>query len=234
LVFSSAVGGQTDLWMVDRDGRNARQLTADPAAERQPVITPDGTSVVFVGNRQGQEGIWRLNLASGVVTRVTDNGTDVYPQCLPDNRTVIFTRADGAALRVFRAPLEGGPAALMTDVEMFSTALSRDGRRLAATVLKPATRILVTPLDNLGTGPRLDIASAPVMLDFAPRGDVLTFLETHKGSPQLWNQPLDGGPPRLLLDLHGERIFSFAWSPEGRLAVAHGPVPTDVVLVTVQ
>jgi len=43
---------------------------------------------------------------------------------------------------------------------------------------------------------------------------------------------VDGGAPQQLLDMSGERIFSFAWSRDGRLAIAHGPVPTDVVLIS--
>jgi hypothetical protein len=46
------------------------------------------------------------------------------------------------------------------------------------------------------------------------------------------NQPLPSGAPRQLLDLDGDRIFNFGWSRDGKLAVAHGPVPTDVVLLS--
>jgi len=43
---------------------------------------------------------------------------------------------------------------------------------------------------------------------------------------------VDGGAPQRLLDLNGDRIFSFASSRDGRLAIAHRPVPTDVVLIS--
>src|SRR5205085_6678691 len=92
LVFSSAVGGQIDLWMADADGGNARQLTADSSTELQPTVTPDGRAVVFTASRRDQSGLWRLDLTSGVVTRVTDGAADFFPQCLPDNETVVFTR----------------------------------------------------------------------------------------------------------------------------------------------
>ena len=41
---------------------------------------------------------------------------------------------------------------------------------------------------------------------------------------------MDGGPPRAVVDLRGDRICRFAWSQDGRLAVAHGNGQADVVL----
>ena len=88
------------------------------------------------------------------------------------------------------------------------------------------------PVDGSPPVKSFNIASFPIMLRWTPRGDAVTFLESRQGAQSLWNQPLEGGPPQQLVDLGGHRIFNFAWSSDGRLAVAHGPVPTDVVLLT--
>jgi hypothetical protein len=70
------------------------------------------------------------------------------------------------------------------------------------------------------------------VLQFTADGRALTFLESRKETPSLWNQPLSGGPSEQLIDLHGDRIFNFAYSLDGRLAIAHGPVPADVVVLS--
>jgi hypothetical protein len=46
-------------------------------------------------------------------------------------------------------------------------------------------------------------------------------------------QTIDGGPPKQLIDLKPERLFSFAWSRDGKqLALARGTVNKDVVLIS--
>jgi len=48
----------------------------------------------------------------------------------------------------------------------------------------------------------------------------------------IWRQPLDGSAPRQLTHFTSDRIFSFAWSRDGkRLAVSRGTVSGDVVLI---
>jgi Tol biopolymer transport system component len=47
LAFSSDRGGNFDLYIADADGANARQLTAGPGDETDPVWMPDGTRLFF-------------------------------------------------------------------------------------------------------------------------------------------------------------------------------------------
>lgn len=47
------------------------------------------------------------------------------------------------------------------------------------------------------------------------------------------SQPLDGGPPRQLTDFKPDRVFSFAWSRDGKqLALARGTLTNDVILIS--
>ena len=229
LVFTSAAGGQTDVWTMDADGKNPRQVTSDPATEGMIDVTPDGRAVVFVARRNGQPGIWQTNLANGATARVTDDPRDVYPLCLPDNKTIVFSKMSSQS-HTYRVTLDGGTPALIPGSEAMTMALTRDGLSAAFLSFTNGMSIAVRPIDGSGTARLFDITSAPVMLAWTPDSRALTFLESRKGPQTLWNQPIDGGPPLLLLDLHGDRVFSFAWSRDGRLAIAHGPVPTDVVL----
>jgi len=43
-----------NLWLIDSDGRNRRQLTSDKVIDCYPSFTPDGDKVLFVSNRGGQ------------------------------------------------------------------------------------------------------------------------------------------------------------------------------------
>jgi serine/threonine protein kinase len=229
LVFTSAAGGQIDVWTMAADGKDLRQVTSDAAAERMISVTPDGQSVVYATVRNGQPGIWQTNLSSGRTVRVTDDASDAFPLCLPDNRTLVFSRFDTQA-QMYRVAANGGAPTEIPGATSIALALSPDGRSVAALSLATGLAIRVVPIADGGITRSLNIMNAPVMLAWTPDGAALTFLESRRGPQTIWNQPLDGGEAQQILDLHGDRVFSFAWSRDGRLAVAHGPVPSDVVL----
>jgi hypothetical protein len=51
------------------------------------------------------------------------------------------------------------------------------------------------------------------------------------GAGNVWEQPLAGGPPKPVTHFTSDKIFSFDWSPDGRLALSRGTAATDAVLI---
>ena len=52
--------GRTDLWLVDLDGKNLRQLTSDPAGDFNPRWSSTGESIWFLSTRSGSSQVWRI------------------------------------------------------------------------------------------------------------------------------------------------------------------------------
>lgn len=48
-----------DLWVMDTELREPRQITSTPEDERDPIFTPDGNAILFVSEQGGQADIWR-------------------------------------------------------------------------------------------------------------------------------------------------------------------------------
>jgi Tol biopolymer transport system component len=48
-----------DLWVMDTELREPRQVLATPEEERDPVFSPDGDALLFVSDKDGQRDIWR-------------------------------------------------------------------------------------------------------------------------------------------------------------------------------
>jgi len=57
LAYEAVTAGSWDLWIVNADGKNPRQLTSDPGNERGAVWSPDGKFLYF--NKDGRSA-WRL------------------------------------------------------------------------------------------------------------------------------------------------------------------------------
>ena len=46
-----------DLWVVDRNGGDARRLTSDIGIEIDPIFSPDGSMIAFTGEYDGNEDV---------------------------------------------------------------------------------------------------------------------------------------------------------------------------------
>jgi len=69
IVFSSDRGAdpetepdRLDIWIMDANGSNVRQLTTNPSRDDLPVFSLDGESIYFRSNRGNAWNIWRLSL----------------------------------------------------------------------------------------------------------------------------------------------------------------------------
>ena len=82
-----------NLWIMDPDGTNRRQLTTGAFIDERPCISPDGKTVVFVSNRSGPLKLWQLDLPTGKLQPVTSpGGLDYRPIFSPTgDRLAYFT-----------------------------------------------------------------------------------------------------------------------------------------------
>jgi TolB protein len=84
-----------ELYVMDRDGRNDRQLTTLSAASFAPSWHPDGKRLIFASNvkdpRQRDFDIFLVNLDGTGLEPITFNNTfDGFPMFSPDGRRLVF------------------------------------------------------------------------------------------------------------------------------------------------
>src|SRR5919107_2872699 len=78
-----------EIWVMDADGRNKRQVTSLGAASFAPYFTPDGRRVIFSSNHPNPRGrnfdLYLVNLDGTGLERVTyDESFDGFPMFSPD------------------------------------------------------------------------------------------------------------------------------------------------------
>ena len=83
-----------DLFIGPVDGGSLRRLTEGAAWDTEAVFSPDGRSVAYVSDRDGNEQLWLLELATGTARKLTDESeariTD--PAFSPDGAWVVARR----------------------------------------------------------------------------------------------------------------------------------------------
>ena len=62
---------QENVFLVNADGTRLRQLTSDPARDRSVTWSPNGKSLYFYSNREGNYHIWSIHADGSGLTRVT-------------------------------------------------------------------------------------------------------------------------------------------------------------------
>jgi dipeptidyl aminopeptidase/acylaminoacyl peptidase len=85
---------RSDLWLLDLNTKGAtpRRLTANPANDTSPRWSPDGQSIFFLSTRSGSSQVWRLQLAGGEATQVTDYPRDVGSlEVAPSGNRIAFS-----------------------------------------------------------------------------------------------------------------------------------------------
>lgn len=132
VVFSYA----GDLWVVEREGGEARRLTSGIGDESSPVFSPDGRWVAFTGEYDGNLDVYVVPAAGGVPRRLTYHpGADRVAGWTPDAAKVLFVsgrHSDSARTgQLFTIPLDGVFPTLVPLPMGYEGSYSADGKRLA-------------------------------------------------------------------------------------------------------
>jgi Tol biopolymer transport system component/DNA-binding winged helix-turn-helix (wHTH) protein len=237
LLYSSYATGNPDLWVMNADGSAQQQLTVDPEADIMPAASPDGRQIVFSSNRSGAFRLWRIGADGADPQALTTGASDVFPSFTPDGRWVVYESYVGGKTRLWKVPTSGGTPQQVSELEAFRPTVSPDGRTIACYIIDPQavrTKMSLVKLDDGQLLRHFDQQlTGPPILQWAPDGRALVYVETRNGTSNLWSQPIDGGPPAPLTAFKDQLIFRAAFSPDGHsLAVERGYYINDVVLIS--
>jgi Tol biopolymer transport system component len=106
LVYRRLNGKSFDLYLMDADGSNKRDLLIDPLHdEKTPAFSRDGKRVVFFSDRDGIKwNLYSIDLATRAVVRLThEDFEDKHPQYTPDGHVIFHSNRNAR-----RVMLDGG------------------------------------------------------------------------------------------------------------------------------
>lgn len=93
-----------EIWVMNADGSNKRQVTRNGKANFAPYFFPDGKRIIFSSNMDDPRGrnfdLYKINVDGNGLERITTNDTfDGFPMFSPDGKKLLFASNRNAATR---------------------------------------------------------------------------------------------------------------------------------------
>lgn len=227
-----------EIWVIDADGSNARQLTDDNLLDQAPAISPDGSRIVW--NQWSpfptytDRDLWTMG-ADGSGQRLFFDGanTERASQFTPDGQTLVMASETGDYdIRKIPASLAGAPYTTSTGVADADDQLeqeptvSSDGNKVA--FMQVATSAPIgSPFDIYAVGidggtpvPLFDASGSERDPTYSPDGAKMAF--SLDGVAMVGNADGSGTPQPLDVGI-AQSPGGFEWAVKPKVAVGSSP-----------
>jgi tricorn protease len=134
IVFTYA----NDIWIVAKEGGMANKLSSPSGVESFPKFSPDGKTIAFTGNYDGNQDVYAMPASGGVPLRITQHGLpDRVVDWTPDGKHILFASGREAGRerynQFFTIASTGGPAEKLPLAYAEFGSYSPDGKQMALT-----------------------------------------------------------------------------------------------------
>ena len=222
IAFSGRVGRFKELFVMDMDGSNVRQLTNDHGLSMSASWAPSGTELVFTSYRDRVPELYTIDIASKRLQRIT-RGSDleIGAEFAKDGR-IIVSRSNGRSSDIvlmdrsgtLLRKLAGAPGEIAV-----SPSYSPDGSQVVFCSNRAGgPQIYVMNSDGTGAH-RISFVSSNYCTSpaWSPKGDKISYVCREGGRFQIFVSDPSGGGALQLTSLGDNEDPD--WSPDGRYIV---------------
>ena len=234
IVFTGMESGDSQIWSMNADGSDRRQLTAD-GWSGWPNVTRDGQTIFFIRFHNADPAMWRMDADGRHAREVTHAPAPWRLRLSPDERWLYFTSYDNGHDATWRVSSEGGVPSLIARGLSWASP-SPDGTKLAGIWrATPQSPVMLAVFASDGGEPLQQIqGNYPIgggeKVQWMPDGKSLLVTTTERAN--IWRVPLGGGSPVRVTNFDEGAIASFALADDGKtIVMSRGPTVRDAFLI---
>ena len=226
IAFSSADGGDQEIYLVNPDGTELTNLTNDPDTDLYPSWSPDGTRLAFASDRDGDWDIYIGDIVDAALVNVV-NVTDTTvvneqdPDWSPDGTQLVYRSDEVAApsYDIYRMGLDGAepvtPVRLTFEAHDYEPAWKPDGTLIAFGSSRTGDGDIYTmDVDGGSLTAHAPSSAGDEKPAWAPMGSLLSFGSKRvSASGDIFTIDTVGGTIEQMT--FGGGSLRSAWSPDG-------------------
>ncbi len=238
IAFASSRAGLPQIFLMEADGSNPRQLTAMPDGACQPAWSPDGTRLVFISpcpdrrDMYEDANLYVLDIETRTVTELTSGGHgDFEPAWSPTQpELILFTSLREDTAQIYSLNLADNSITRLTPglpgTQYRHPAWSPTGLQIAFTMQRPSYPWQVWVMSNYGKGAEQAVRSGTTLWDclpaWSPDGQALLFTQMRSRTSGLgWLMVIPyeerGGEGKFLKG--SSKAIDGEYSPDGQWIV---------------
>lgn len=130
IAFVSNRNGNNEIYIVNPDGSNLKNITTNKASDTFPAWSPNGKSIAFQSDRDGNPEIYIMNSDGSNVEKITSNAIECNrPAWSPDGERIAYDVTQNGGLYIHLMKADGSESVRLG--EGMSPTWSPDGKKIA-------------------------------------------------------------------------------------------------------
>ena len=224
LLVVSERTGNAEVFLINADGSEPKNLTLSNCFNSFPCWSPDGQTIAFVSDFDGCMNIYTMNASGNNTKQLTKSKKPtLHPSWSPDGKQIVFSRN-----------IKGGPHVFIMDADGENEKLIM--AKAADPTWSPDGKKILFASDRSGVGVRvyvMDVDGANVIeLTFntnkrghtfpawSPDGKKIAWADLAGEDLEIFVADADGRNAKQLTMLGGINTYA-AWSPDGKKLAFH-------------
>jgi serine/threonine protein kinase/Tol biopolymer transport system component len=209
VVFASTRSGIPQLYLVNADGTDLKQLTIMERGACQPSWSPDGLQLVFISPCLGradffetiynESSLYTINAdGSGLKQLTAAPGSDFEPAWSPDGTRIAFTSVRGGFRQIYSLDVETLDVTLLTNttsaIESSQASWSPDGTKIAYMVRRVGAYQIWSMNENGQEAIQLAHSGQELwdyLPNWSPDGRTVIFNQRRPGAFRPWLMQID-------------------------------------------